>query len=168
MTATGLALGSLAMAADPAFRRPRLRPKDAAMGLASAAALYGMFQIGDRVARRIMPDGAGDISDIYQLGELRPKPELAARLGLIVGPAEELFWRGFVLRRLARLAGQPRATLLATAAYGGAHLLIGAATVAGLFWSALAAAGMPMAALIVSHVAWDIWIFLLAPSKPPT
>ena len=58
----------------------------------------------------------------------------------------------------------------ATIAYGGAHLvtgnpaLIGAATVAGLYWSTLTLFGVPMAALIVSHIAWDIWIFLVAPT----
>jgi hypothetical protein len=46
--------------------------------------------------------------------------------------------------------------------------LIGAAGVAGASWSALAAAGLPMPALIVSHIAWDIWIFLIAPTEPAT
>ncbi len=62
--------------------------------------------------------------------------------------------------------------MVSAAAYGGAHLvtanpaLIGAATVAGLYWSLLASLGMPMAALIVSHVVWDIYIFLVAPILP--
>ena len=30
----------------------------------------------------------------------------------------------------------------------------------------LRALGMSMPALITSHVAWDIWIFLLAPTEP--
>ena len=57
------------------------------------------------------------------------------------------------------------------AAYGGAHLvtanttLIGAATVAGIYWGLLRALGMSMPALITSHIAWDIWIFLLAPTE---
>jgi hypothetical protein len=61
---------------------------------------------------------------------------------------------------------------MAAFAYGGAHVvtgnatLAGAATTAGAYWSALAAAGMPMGALIVSHVAWDIWIFLIRPTQP--
>ena len=43
---------------------------------------------------------------------------------------------------------------------------VGAATVAGIYWSIWAAAGTPMAALITSHVLWDIWIFLVAPTRP--
>jgi hypothetical protein len=41
---------------------------------------------------------------------------------------------------------------------------VGAAGAAGAFWSALRAAGMPMPALMASHVAWDLWIFLIAPT----
>ena len=42
----------------------------------------------------------------------------------------------------------------------GNFTLFGAATVAGAEWCALYAAGMPLGALLVSHVTWDIWIFL--------
>ncbi len=42
--------------------------------------------------------------------------------------------------------------------------LMGAAGVAGAYWATLSAAGLPMGALIVSHIVWDIWIFLLAPT----
>ena len=117
-----------------------------------------------------MPRGAEEIDEVYALRALRPKNEIAARLALIIGPAEELFWRGFLLRRSQRLYGRWRGAAIAAAKYGGAHLitgnatLTGAATTAGAYWSALAAAGMPMGALIVSHVAWDVWIFLVQPT----
>jgi len=42
--------------------------------------------------------------------------------------------------------------------------LMGAAGVAGAYWATPSAAGLPMGALIVSHIVWDIWIFLLAPT----
>jgi membrane protease YdiL (CAAX protease family) len=182
MTRTGLALGSLALLADarrdPArgpygrIQRsagvlPDVRGRDVALGLASAAGLWAVFQAGDHLTRRFLRGGEGQIEGIYALRELRPRAELAARLGLIIGPAEELFWRGFVLRRLVAALGAKRGVAAAAAAYGGAHLvtgnvtLIGSASVAGLYWSALAAAGLPMPALVVSHAAWDIWMFLL-------
>jgi uncharacterized protein len=171
MTLTGLLLGGLAVATEP--RRPRLRPQDVALGLGSAFGLYVIFQVGDRLARVVLPRGGQEIGDIYALRELRPKAEIAARLGAVIGPAEELFWRGYVLRPLVGRFGPWPGAVLATAAYGGAHLvtrnltLVGAASVAGLYWSLLAAAGLPMAALVVSHVAWDIWIFLIAPTQRP-
>lgn len=170
MTLTGATLGGLSIAAEPNFRRLRPTPADMAAGVASAAGLYVIFQVGDFFARRIMPKGAEEIDAVYGLrGEHDPKA-LAARLALVIGPAEELFWRGFVQRRLeARHGGA--GTAAAMAAYGGAHVvtgnatLVGAATVAGAYWGLLAAAGMRMEALIVSHVTWDVVIFLVAPTK---
>jgi len=174
MTATGAILGALAIAGDPSLQRPRVRPKDVALGLGIAAGLYAIFQVGDRMARRVLPAGDENIGDIYQLREIRPKDEIALRLATVIGPAEELFWRGLLQRSLAERTGGTGAALIGSAAYGGAHLvtgnpaLVGAATVAGLYWSLLARLGAPMAALVVSHVVWDIWIFLVAPTKRPT
>jgi membrane protease YdiL (CAAX protease family) len=164
MTLTGFVLGTMALANDAELRRLRLRERDVALGLLSAAGLYAIFQAGDRMARTVMPRGSKEIGEIYALRSLRPATEIATRLATVIGPAEELFWRGFVQRRI----GAPGAAM----AYGGAHLvtgnatLIGAASVAGIYWGLLRAIGMSMPALITSHVAWDIWIFLLAPTEP--
>ena len=164
-------MGSLALVADPELRRTRIRPRDVAVGAFAAAGLYAVFRIGDRVARRIMPTGAEDIEEVYRLRSLRPTPELAARLALVIGPAEELFWRGLVQRRLEARFGRWQGSAAAAAVYGAAHAvtgnptLVGAASTAGAYWSALAATGLPMGALIVSHVIWDIWIFLVQPTE---
>ena len=171
MTWTGAILGTLAVAGDRSLQRPTIRARDIGLGLGIAAGLYGVFQVGDRLARRILPSGNENIRDIYRLRELRPKDEIALRLAAVVGPAEELFWRGLLQRSLARRLGAPVAALAASGAYGGAHVvtgnpaLIGAATVAGVYWSFVALLGTPMAALIVSHVVWDVWIFLIAPTS---
>jgi len=163
MTLTGFVLGAMALANEPELRRMKLRGRDLVFGLGSAGVLYGVFQVGDRFARSVMPRGSKEIQDIYALRSLDPPVEIAARLATVIGPAEELFWRGFVQRRVGGLA--------AAAAYGGAHLvtgnttLVGAAAVAGIYWGLLRALGMSMPALITSHIAWDIWIFLLAPTE---
>ena len=170
MTLTGLSLGSLALAVSPESRQLRIRGRDVVLGLASAASLYATFQVGDRFARRFVPGGEGQIRDIYALRGLRPKPEIAARLLAVVAPAEEIFWRGFVQATFARVLGRWRGAAVGTAAYGGVHIvtgnftLVGAAGVAGAHWAALYALGMPLGALIVSHAAWDVWIFLLQPT----
>ena len=163
MTVTGFVLGNMALANDGELRRMKPRRRDVALGVGSAAVLYGIFQIGDRLARSVMPRGEKDIRDIYALRRLEPAETIAARLAAVIGPAEELFWRGLVQRRVGGVG--------AAAAYGGAHLvtgnttLIGAATVAGIYWGLLRRLGMSMPALITSHIAWDIWIFLLAPTE---
>ncbi|MEA2622383.1 MAG: protease family protein [Chloroflexota bacterium] len=174
MTITGVTLGGYALAVSPSARRVRVGPKEVALGLGSAAALYVTFWIGDRAARRIVPTGEKDIADIYALRELRPKNEIALRLLSVVAPAEEIFWRGLVQSTLMRRFGRWRGAAFATAAYGGVHVvtgnvtLTGAATVAGAHWGALYALGVPLGALIVSHAAWDIWIFLLQPTNSLT
>ena len=170
MTLTGLALGGYALLARPALRSTRIRPAHVALGAASAAVLYGTFAVGDRVARRIVPSGSQDIAEIYALRELRPRGEIALRLVTIIGPAEEMFWRGLVQGGLMTRYGRWRGAALAAAAYGGVHVvtgnftLFGAAGIAGAHWCALYAAGVPLGALVVSHQLWDVWIFLVQPT----
>ena len=117
-----------------------------------------------------MPSGDREIREIYALRTLRPKDEIATRLATIIGPAEELFWRGLVQAALMKRFGRWPGAALAAMAYGGVHVtsgnftLFGAAGIAGAHWCALYAAGVPLGALVVSHVAWDVYIFLIQPT----
>jgi hypothetical protein len=137
MTWTGLTLGSLSLIAEPKLRRTRFGLREAAWGFGSAGILYVIFQIGDRLTRLILPKGGAEIGAIYGLEKLRPRKELATRLAFIIGPAEELFWRGLVQARLMKQFGLLPGYALGTAAYGEVRYwnftLIGAAT-AGAFW----------------------------------
>lgn len=170
MTTTGLVLGGLAIAANPGLKRTRIGAREVVAGLASAAVLYGTFKIGDRFARRFVPGGDDQIGEIYSLRELAPRGDTAARLVTIIGPAEELFWRGLVQEALMRRYGRWTGAAIAAVAYSAVHVttgnftLMGAAGVAGAHWCALYAAGVPIGALIVSHCAWDVWIFLVQPT----
>ena len=174
MTMTGLTLGGYALSLRAPLRETRIRPRDVVLGLLSAASLYLTFRVGDRFARRFVPTGERDIADIYTLRTLRPRAEIGTRLGTLIGPAEELFWRGYVQEGLIGAFGRWPGSAVAAMAYGGVHLvtgnftLFGAAGIAGAHWCLLYAAGMPMGALIVSHVTWDVWIFLVQPTGPTT
>jgi uncharacterized protein len=174
MTTTGVALGGLALLANPKLRRTRIGAREVALGAASAVALYATFKAGDRFARRFVPGGDDQIRDIYSLRELAPRGETAARLVTIIGPAEELFWRGLVQEALMRRYGRWTGAAIAALAYSAVHVttgnftLMGAAGVAGAHWCALYAAGVPIGALIVSHCAWDVWIFLVQPTGEVT
>jgi uncharacterized protein len=171
MTITGLTLGGYALAAGEAPRRTRIGPREVGLGLTSAGALYATFWLGDRFARRFVPGAERDIEAIYELRTLRPRWEIATRLVTVIGPAEELFWRGFLQAALMARFGRWPGAALAAGAYGGVHIvtgnltLFGAASVAGAHWAALYAAGMPLGALVVSHQVWDVWIFLVQPTN---
>ncbi len=170
LTLTGLGLGTYALIANPRLRRTTFTSRDVALGLGSAAALYLTFKVGDLFVRRFVPRGDQQIRDIYSLRTVRPKPEIALRLAMIIGPAEELFWRGLIQQTLMDRFGRWPGAALAAATYGGVHVvtgnftLFGAAGIAGAHWCALYAARAPLGALIVSHVAWDVWIFLVQPT----
>ena len=170
MTTTGLGLAGWALLTSQPSRRVGIGPGRALAGLGSALGLYLTFKAGDRFARRYVSGGDAQIREIYALRTLRPQAEIAARLALIVGPAEEIFWRGLVQSALMRRFGRWPGAALAAAAYAGVHVttgnftLFGAAGVAGTHWCVLYAARVPLGALIVSHVAWDIWIFLVQPT----
>lgn len=163
-------LGAFALAANPELRKQRPAPRDLALGASSAAALYGIFRLGDRFARRVMPRGAEDIADVYARRRAAPRWFIAAALALLIAPGEELFWRGLVngylMQRLGRLTG----SALGACIYGGIHLitgnltLTGAAGVAGAFWSLQYLFEGRLGSVVVSHVAWDLWIFLVQPT----
>ncbi len=171
MTGTGIVLGSLALATQPNLRKTRIGLTDILSGAFLAALLYGVFQVGDRITRKFVPGGGKQIDEIYALKKLRSRKELMLRMGVVVGPTEEFFWRGFLQEGLMQRFGRFRGVLLGIAAYGGAHLvsgsftLVGAATVAGGFWSVLYGLGVPLGALIVSHILWDNVILLIAPTR---
>jgi len=167
-----LGLGSLSLYAQPELRRVRLRPKavvrDLALGLGSAGALYVIFQVGDRLARMVLPGGGSDIAAIYALNTLRPRKEIASRLATIIGPAEELFWRGLVTPRLQAslpvLSGPGLAWIMysaANAASGELPIVMGA-LVGGALWGALAVLTEGVLAPILCHAAWT-GLMLLAP-----
>jgi uncharacterized protein len=174
MTRTGVGLGALALAARGA--PGRLRGRDAGAGAAIAAGLYAGTVVGERLVRWAAPAAGRYVEDVYRWRTLRPAAELAARLA-VVGPAEELYWRGLVQGALVDRLGPARGTAAATGLYAGAHLasgnpmLVGAAAAAGGAWGTLAALGVPMPALLVSHALWDVGVFLVrrpGPASGPT
>jgi len=130
-----------------------------------------VFQVGDRLARQILPRGAEEIDQIYALRRRAPGWLIAMLLGGIIAPCEELFWRGLLQDSLSRRFGRVRGVALALACYAGVHLgsgnlaLTGAAATAGAFWGVQYALQKRLPSVIVSHIIWDCWIFLIAPTR---
>ena len=94
MTLGAGSLGLYALTTRPELRKEIPKARDILPGALSAAGLYAIFQVGDRLARRVMPGGQEDIESVYALRTLAPKAITASLLVSVIGPSEELFWRG--------------------------------------------------------------------------
>lgn len=158
-----------ALVRGTALYRERTDAQDVALGVASFAALYAIFWLGDKVVRFIRPASSGEISAIYDLRQQLPLPLIAALLVFVIAPGEELYWRGLVNWALSGRWGEGAGILLGTAAYGAVHLvaqnaaIVLAAFVAGFVWSLLYALRRRLFPVIVSHVLFDLFLFVLAP-----
>jgi len=143
--------------------------RKAALGIASAAALYGVFAVGRIVALRIFPFAAAGIGDVYALKAGAPVLRIVLLIGLIIGPGEELFWRGFFQERTSAttspLLGFALTALLYTAVHlaSGNLMLVLAAAVCGVFWGWLYRRFRSPALNVVSHTLWDLAVFIVFP-----
>ncbi len=151
--------------------RDRLQWKAAhlAIGLVSAALLYAIFVAGDRLSRAILPFAGEEIVAIYARRGSSSPILIGALLFAWIGPAEEIFWRGFLQHRLAGRWGNLRGYLIASALYAAVHLWAGnlmlvlAAFLCGLFWGTVYRRRGSLWPGIVSHAVWDVLVFLVAP-----
>ncbi len=138
-------------------------------GVLSALALYAIFWLGNQVTRYLLAGAAGDIAAVYDFKGQASALRIALLMLLVIGPGEELFWRGFLQRRLMDHLNDPRGWLVATAVYTSIHLVTGnpililAAGICGLFWGALYWKYRSPLLNVVSHTTWDLAVFLLLP-----
>lgn len=150
-----------------------LRPDARAIGwgLLSAIALYGIFWVGKAVSTALFAFAGGQIGGIYHKGDGTPLWVIALLLFCVTGPAEEIYWRGFLQQWLVERFGRRGGWAAATAIYAGVHvwsfnfMLVGAAAVAGAFWGALYARCGRLAPVMVSHAVWSTVIFAVFPMK---
>lgn len=149
--------------------RPRPRRGDAGLGLASALLLYAG-------TRAFLWAGCGGATDVLcgPLASMFARFETrgllpALGLGLLVAPAEELFWRGVVQARLAPRLGRAGAVAAATAlaalvALASGEPFLALATVPTYAaWGALAAWRGSLVPSIVSHSTWSVLVASIAP-----
>ncbi len=143
--------------------------RKAAAGILSALVLYGVFWLGNKFSCFLFPGAAHDIAAVYGYRGQASALRIALLMLLVIGPGEELFWRGFLQRHLARRLDGRRGWLLATGVYTAIHLVSGnpmlvlAAGVCGLFWGWVYWKQRSMLLNIASHTLWDIGVFLLFP-----
>lgn len=149
---------------------------DILLGIAIAAVLWGVFWIGDKVSQWMFPSFARhQVDGIYGIKDGINPVLLSCLLLLVIGPAEELFWRGYIQQTLATRFQQTThptwvAALIAIAAYTLVHIfsfnfmLIMAAAVCGVVWGGiywLFPKHFP--AIVISHALWDAAVFIWFP-----
>jgi membrane protease YdiL (CAAX protease family) len=144
-------------------------PKKIFFGLLSATLLYGVFYVGDIASRHLFSFADRGINDVYNFKTNVPPIRIALLMIFLIGPGEELFWRGFLQRRLQDDYGPWYGFFISAAIYSFVHIgsgnpmLVLAAGVCGFFWGFLYLRYRSLLMNMVSHTVWDLAIFLLFP-----
>ena len=159
------------------------------LGIVIAAVLWGIFWVGDKASQWLFPSFARtQVNGIYGMKTGINPWLLSGLLLFIIGPAEELFWRGYVQKTLSHYferkyphvwgrVGDQKLTiggllgaLIAIACYTLIHLfslnfmLIMAALVCGVVWGGLLYLfPRRFPAILISHALWDAAVFVWFP-----
>ncbi|MGB4415738.1 MAG: type II CAAX endopeptidase family protein, partial [Paludibacter sp.] len=96
--------------------------KDLLIGLGSAVVLYVVFYLGDFFSSLLFDFAKEQVGNIYQLKEGENPLILSLLLVLLVGPAEEIFWRGYIQRTLGAKYGEWTALIVTILVYTLVHI----------------------------------------------
>jgi membrane protease YdiL (CAAX protease family) len=141
------------------------------IGVFSAVILYFIFYGGDIISIQIFNFANAQVTDIYSNKSLLDPSVIGLLLLFIIGPSEEIFWRGFVQDTIAQKLGDNAGWLIAALIYGCIHLvamnlmLFTAALICGLFWGYIYKRYRSLWPGIISHALWDLVIFVLLPVR---
>lgn len=171
MTLSALTLSTLASMFRPGWWRClTFRPSDFLWGIGLAVGLWCVFWVGDKVSAWLFGFARPQVDLIYGMKEGESPWLLSALMLLIIGPAEEIFWRGYVQHRLSERFSPNRGFIYATLLYALVHvascnfMLIMAAAVAGTVWGLFYRIYPDrLTPLIISHALWDAAVFIWFP-----
>jgi membrane protease YdiL (CAAX protease family) len=153
------------------YRLYFFKPDYIIIGIISAVILYLVFYAGDYISKLIFNFADKQVTNIYGNKVLLNPVIIGLLLFFIIGPAEEVFWRGFVQDTLAEKFGDNKAWIFGALIYGGVHIialnfmLFMAALVCGLFWGYMFKKYKSLWPGIISHALWDLTIFVLIPVR---
>lgn len=140
------------------------------IGIGSAAVLYGVFYIGNYLSTAWFDFAKPQIGSIYGMKGGSSPYMIATLLLILIGPAEEIFWRGMVQRNLESKLGEWLAFAITALIYALVHIwsfnfmLIMAALVCGIFWGLMFKFyKKSLVPLIISHAVWDVAVFVVFP-----
>lgn len=171
MTTSAVVLTTLAtLSCRECVTTLRFTPRQIVAGVAIAAVLWAVFWVGDKVSQLMFSFARPEVDMIYGMKTGTDPVVVGLLLLLIIGPAEELFWRGFVQCSLSARWGADAAFAVTLVLYTVIHvwafnvMLLLAALVVGGCWGLLyRLRPQALPALIVSHAVWDVCAFVLFP-----
>lgn len=139
-------------------------------GVGIAVVLWGIFWTGDKVSSWLFDFARPQVDLIYGMKEGESLWLLSLLMLVLIGPAEEIFWRGYVQRTLSARWSPDAGFAVTTLVYALVHaascnfMLVMAAAVAGVVWGGLYRLfPRRLGAIIVSHAVWDVAVFVWFP-----
>ncbi|MBN2482856.1 MAG: CPBP family intramembrane metalloprotease [Candidatus Omnitrophica bacterium] len=139
------------------------------IGIFSALFLYGVFWAGRALINIIFMQSGHFIQSIYQTKQNTSPMTISLLLLCIIGPGEEIFWRGYIQHTLTKKTGITSGYFFSVFLYILVHiwscnpLLLIASGICGLFWGWLFLRTRTLWPGIISHALWDILVFVLFP-----
>ena len=171
MTCSGLALTAYSTWAQKGWWKDvKLDASNIILGIALAAALWGIFWVGDKLSSLMFDFARPQVNLIYGMKEGENPWVLTFLMLFIIGPAEEIFWRAYIQKNFSKRWNPNIGFIVTTLVYSLVHIskfnfmLIMAALVAGIVWG-LAYRFFPekLGAIIISHAIWDCAVFIWFP-----
>ncbi len=171
MTASACTLSLLATFFNKGWwKEVHLTPANIALGVVIAVALWGVFWMGDKLSQLMFNFARPQVDLIYGMKDGESAWLLTALMLFLIGPAEEIFWRGYIQKQLSLRWNPNMGFIVTTAVYALVHagscnfMLTMAALVAGFFWGLLYRLFPErFAAIIISHALWDVAVFIWFP-----
>lgn len=140
------------------------------LGVASGLVLYAAFWVGHQGIELLHLPFQKNIIRLYRWFAPADFWEYLALI-IVVAPGEELFWRGFMQKRLLNYFRPVTGIVIGAVLYAsgqiysGEFLLVLASFLSGLAWGGLYFWKRSMPLVIVSHIIFDIMLFIILPLK---
>lgn len=154
---------------NSAFKFKKITIRDIIIGILSAIGLYVVFYFGNILSGYLFSFKDTAILSVYNNKAQGNLKLISVLLLFLIGPGEEIYWRGFIQTNLTRILGENKGYILSSLLYSLVHVITGnfmlvlAALVCGLYWGWIYKKEQNLVTVIISHALWDFTIFILFP-----
>jgi len=151
------------------FRIGRLTLRHILIGIFSAIGLYLIFYLGNIITGYLFPFKDSQVLSVYSNRSNGNLIWIGLLLLFVIGPGEEIYWRGFIQNTLSKKLGENKGYIISVLLYAGVHIITGnvmlviAALVCGIYWGWLYKKEKSLLPVIISHAIWDLTIFVIFP-----